>query len=182
MSIFALIAMIAAEAPLESATLPLPPELRDSASVVSINEAGEVTILRTGSGNMTCIADRAGDEIFDARCYHREFISYLYRRRQLSAQGMASDDIDLRIEQELETGKMAMTMLPTAGYRMRGPITALVENGTAWTEDMWRWQSIHIPRATAEDLGFVTSNEELMPYVMASGRLWAHVMINSPAD
>lgn len=182
MSILAMIAMIATEAPLESATLPLPLELRESASIVSVDEAGEVTVLRTGSGKMTCIADRAGDEVFDARCYHQEFITYLYRIRQLSAQGLARADIDAQIEQDLEAGTLQMTMAPTAGYRMHGPITALTENGTAWTDDMSRWQSIHIPRATAEDLGFVTGNQVPMPYVMASGGLWAHVMINSPED
>lgn len=182
MPVLGFIAALVSSVPLESATLPLPPELRDSASIVSLDSVGKVTTLRSGAGRMVCIADPPGDDSFDARCYHRDFIPYLYRARQLSAEGVSGNEINTRIEQELAAGTFHMTMVPTAGYRMLGPLTALTEDGTAWTGEMQRWQSIHIPRATAEDLGFVTENEASMPYVMASGELWAHVMINSPAD
>ena len=182
MSALALIIALATSVPLESATLPLPRELRGSASIVSLDTAGKVTTLQSGAGKMVCIADPPDDDTFDARCYHRDFIPYLYRLRQLSAEGVARGDIDARIEQELEADILHIKMEPTAGYRMYGPLTALIETGSAWTDEMRRWQSIHIPRANAEDLGFVTENEALMPYVMASGDLWAHVMINSPPD
>lgn len=190
MSAIAFIAALVSSAPLESATLPLPPELRESASIVSLDSEGIVTTLRSGDGRMVCIADRPADGTFDVRCYHRDFIPYFYRVRQLSAEGVARTDIDARIEQEMEAETFHMTMRPTAGYRMLGPISALIENGTAWTDEMWRWQSLHIPKATAEDLGFVTEEDlglvadtdALMPYVMASGDLWSHVMINSPPE
>lgn len=178
----ALMAAAVAPVPIQSATLPLPPELRESASIVSMDEAGKVTTLREGSGKMVCIADPPGDEDFDARCYHRDFISYLYRSRQLAAEGVAYEQLNARIEQELKAGTVHITMAPTAGYRMYGPITALTPDGTGWTDKMSRWQSIHVPRATAEDMGFVLENKALMPYVMSSGALWSHVMINSPPD
>jgi len=181
MLIFALVTAAAAPASLDSATLPLPPELRDSASIVSMDKAG-IHTLRKGTGKMVCIADAPGDDVFDARCYHRDFIPYFYRLQQLSAEGVPEEQMDARIEKELESGTLHMRMQPSAGYRMYGPITALTNGGTGWTAKMTRWQSIHIPRATAEDMGLVTDNKPLMPYVMASGSLWAHVMINSPAD
>ena len=181
MSIFVLLLAAAAAAPLESATLPLPPELRASASIVSIDKAG-IHTLRKGRGKMVCTADQPGDDVFDVRCYHRDFIPYFYRVQQLSSHGVSEEQIDARIEKELKAGTLHMRMKPSAGYRMYGPITALSKDGTAWTAEMTRWQSIHIPRATAEDMGLVTDNKPLMPYVMASGSLWAHVMINSPAD
>lgn len=182
MSTLALIAAGAAAVPIESATLPLPPELRGSASIVAIDKAGKPTVLRQGEGRMVCIADQPGDDDFDARCYDRDFIPYLYRSRQLAAQGVPDKDIDARIEKEMKAGTFHMKMTPTAGYRMFGPIRALTNNGTAWTGEMSRWQSIHIPRATAKQLGLPTENRPPMPYVMASGALWAHVMINSPPD
>lgn len=181
MSIFVFVVAAAAAAPLESATLPLPPELRAGASIVSIDKAG-IHTLRKGSGKMVCIADAPGDDVFDARCYHRDFIPYFYRLQQLAAQGVPEEQLDARIEKELKTGMLHMRMQPSAGYRMYGPIKALTADGTGWTAKMTRWQSIHIPRATAEDMGLVTDNKPLMPYVMASGSLWAHVMINSPAN
>ena len=179
MPIFVLAVAAAAAVPLESATLPLPPELRASASIVSIDKAG-VHTLREGTGKMVCIADAPGDDVFDVRCYHRDFISYFYRLQQLSALGMSEEQMDTQIEKELKSGTLHMRMQPSAGYRMYGPLTALSNDGTGWTAKMTRWQSIHIPRATAEDMGLVADNKPLMPYVMASGSLWAHVMINSP--
>ena len=131
---------------------------------------------------MVCIADAPGDDDFDARCYDRDFIPYLYRSWTLAAQGVADKDINGRIEQEIKAGTFHMRLTPSTGYRMFGPITALTNNGTAWTSKMSRWQSIHIPRATAEELGLTMKNEPPMPYVMSSGELWAHVMINSPPD
>ncbi|WP_427970008.1 hypothetical protein, partial [Altererythrobacter sp.] len=116
MSAIALIAALASSVPLESSTLPLPPELRESASIVSLDSAGKVTTLRSGAGKMVCIADAPDDDTFDVRCYHRDFIPYLYRVRQLSAEGVVDTDIDVRIEQELEAGTFHMTMKPSAGY------------------------------------------------------------------
>ena len=111
----ALIAVAISPAPIQSATLLLPPELRESASIVSIDEVGTVRKLREGAGKMVCIADQPGDNFFDARCYHREFIPYLYRSRQLAAEGVADRDLDARIEQELKAGTLHVTMTPTAG-------------------------------------------------------------------
>ena len=182
MWMLALMAAAAAPAPIESATLPLPPEMRASASIVSIDRTGKLTRLREGTGKMVCIADAPGDDVFDARCYHRDFIPYLYRSWTLEAGGLSEEKADARIEQELKAGTFHMRLTPSAGYRMYGPITALNKDGTGWTDKINRWQSLHIPRATAEDLGLVTANKPLMPYVMASGTLWAHVMINSPPD
>ena len=181
MAMFAILAALAA-LPFESATLPLPPELRASATVVSVDRAGKLTTLRQASGKMVCIADQPDDDVFDARCYHRDFIAYLFRSLQLRAQGLSEAKVDEKIEQEIKAGTFHMRMAPSVGYRMYGPITAITNHGTGWTSKMQRWQSIHIPRATAEDMGLVTDNKPVMPYVMSSGGLWAHVMINSPPD
>ena len=48
------------------------------------------------------------------------------------------------------------------------------------------WQSIHVPFATAKQLGFpdesTVSDTQVteVPFVMASGTGWAHVMIKHP--
>lgn len=178
----ALMAVSASVVPLESATLPLPPELRAGASIVTIDTTGKPITARERTGIMVCIADQPGDDVFDARCYHRDFIPYLYRSFQLRSEGLSGEAIDARIEQELKAGTFHMKLMPSAGYRMYGPISALTKDGTGWTDKMSRWQSIHLPRATAEDMGLVTDNKPLMPYVMSSGALWSHVMINSPPD
>jgi hypothetical protein len=165
------------DVPLESATLPLPTALRDGASIVSLDTDANVTVLRESDGVMVCMADPPGDDIFDARCYHREFITYIYRIRQLRALGVEGDAIDPQISEEMEAGMLHVTMAPTAGYRMYGPLTAITEDGTAWTDEMDRWQSLHIPHAIAENMGVITEPEGDMPYVMDSGNRWSHVMI-----
>lgn len=183
MTFFALAAVVAAAtAPIESATLPLPANLRASATIVTFDATGKQITLRAGTGNIVCNADFPGDEIFDVRCYHRDFVPYINRSWRLAAQGMAEKDVEDTIRKEIAAGTFHMRMAPSAGYRMYGPISALTENGTAWSDKMARWQSIHIPRATAEDMGLTTIYEDQMPYVMSSGDLWAHIMINSPPD
>lgn len=182
MSILPLMAVVASATPIESATLPLPPELRASATIVTFDQTGKQIILRAGTGKMVCNADYPGDDVFDVRCYHRDFVPYIHRSWTLAAQGMAEKDIEETIRKEIAAGTFRMRLAPSAGYRMYGPISALINNGTAWTSKMSRWQSIHIPRATAEDMGLTTKYEGQMPYVMSSGDLWAHIMINSPPD
>lgn len=182
MSLIALVTMMASAAPIESATLPLPPELRASATIVSIDKGGKVSTLREGKGTMVCIADPPGDDVFDARCYHRDFIPYFYRSVQLGAEGLSEKQSEAQIEKEMRAGTFHMRMAPSAGYRMYGPMSALTGNGTSWTSKMSRWQSIHIPSARAEEMGLVTNNKPPMPDVMSSGGLWAHVMINSAPD
>ena len=165
----------------DASTLPLPPELRGSAAIVAMDGDARVTSLREGGGPMVCIADRPGDEVFDARCYHRDFIPYLYRARELYRDGLDREAVEERIEAELADGALTFALTPTAGYRMYGPIGALHDDGS-WSDEMGRWQSVHFPRATSEQLGLVTDQEGAMPFMMASGTLWSHVMINTPED
>ena len=179
---FAAAVMTTAAPPMESATLPLPTDLRASATIVTFDKTGKQITLRAGTGNMVCNTDFPGDDVFDVRCYHRDFVPYIHRSWTLAAQGMAEKSIEETIRNEIASGTFHMRMAPSAGYRMYGPKTALIDNGTAWTSKMARWQSIHIPRATAEDMGLTTVYEGQMPYVMSSGDLWSHIMINSPPD
>ena len=44
----------------------------DGDYTVSLDAAGRVTTVRSGTGNMVCIADPPDDDTFDARCYHRD--------------------------------------------------------------------------------------------------------------
>ena len=57
---------------------------------------------------------------------------------------------------------------------------------TPTTGRLARWQSLHVPFATARAMGLPEESEisdamrPLMPYVMASGTWWSHVMIEHP--
>jgi hypothetical protein len=80
------------------------------------------------------------------------------------------------VERELKAGKLTMAMFPTAGYRMLGSAESYDSTGHTWTAAMERWQSVHVPYLTAAKMGFSTDEQRDMPYVMASGTYWAHVM------
>jgi hypothetical protein len=167
------------------AVLPLPEQLRSGSAVVRLNRAGFPESIRKGTNGMVCIADQPGDDTFDVRCYHESFISIVYRGFQLNAEGVKVGDAYDRIEAEIRAGKLTLPVQPTAGYRCLGPVSG-VNASTNSLSNVSCWQSIHFPFRTAHEMGLMEMSElpeELrskMPYVMASGRYWAHVMIEHP--
>jgi hypothetical protein len=163
--------------------LPLPENLRAGAGVVELDAHAQPTELRKSSNGMVCTRFVAGEEDWDARCYHESFAPLFLRSRQLAADGMKGAAVTARIEDELKQGKLHLPDHPTAGYRLLGP-AASYDPATGKTTDAMRfWQSIHMPFRTAADLGLPNETEfrgpqrQAMPYVMASGTWWAHVMI-----
>ncbi len=160
-----------------AAVLPLPTVLRDGAGVRGYDAKGGLVILRPGSNNMICTGDRPGDGEFDVRCYERQFLQVIDRRRALTRGGLALGATDPRFEREIKAGRLRLPQGPTAGYRMLGPIDGYDPATRTYTAAIERWQSVHFPYRTAEQLGLPVDRESTMPYVMASGTWWAHVMI-----
>src|SRR5262245_27736322 len=93
-----------------AAVFPLPEVLRDGATVVRLNGAGQPEILRKGKNGMVCIADKPGDAQFDVRCYHESFIPVVYRAFQLGYQVSGP-----KVEEEIKAGKLQLSNQPTAG-------------------------------------------------------------------
>ena len=166
-----------------AAVLPLPQNLRNGASVVRLNNAGAPEQQRKGTNGMACIADRPGDDAFDVRCYHEEFIAVVYRNLQLNAEGVRGAAAYDRIEAEVKAGKIKLPAQPTAGYRCLGPATDYNVSTNTVGKEISCWQSIHFPFRTAREMGLMDESEisedmkAKMPYVMSSGRVWSHVMI-----
>ena len=101
------------------------------------------------------------------------------RVRELHARGLKSDEIDRTIDAEVKAKTLAIPDHPVAGYRMLGPISSLPrreQHGRQWAIESW--QSVHFPYKTAE-IGLPEEGQvqSTMPYVMASGTFWSHVMI-----
>jgi len=171
-----------------AAVLPLPEQLRSGAAVVRLSPTGVPELIRSGTNNMVCIAGRPGDDTFDIRCYHQDFIEVVYRGFQLRAQGVAGTEVADRIEAEIKTGKIHLPEQPTAGYRCLGPASGYNASSNALSGEIRCWQSIHFPFRTAHEMGLMDESEipaalrASMPYVMSSGRYWAHVMIEHPSS
>lgn len=126
---------------------------------------------------MVCIADAPNDDTFDVRCYRDTFIPVVYRTfdfRPADTQALAS---------EIRSGKFKLSSEPTAGYRCEGPISAYDASRNQVKAPIECWESVHFPFRTAAEVGLPDEadvpegRQKDVPYVMASGTFWSHVMI-----
>ena len=132
---------------------------------------------------MVCIADRPGDDVFDVRCYRESFMNVVYRIFQLGASVSSA-----KVGAEIEAGQPAIPKEPTAGFRCLGPASSYDPTTHSVIGEGQCWESVHFPFRTARDVGFPDMNEVpvsmrvTVPYVMASGTYWSHVMIEHPSS
>ena len=165
-----------------SAVLPLPEAMRSGAGVVRLDADLQPVVLRKSTNGMACITERPGDATFDVRCYHESFIPAVYRAFQLGYSVAGP-----KVEAKIKTGKLQITNQPTAGYRCLGPSSGYDPATNSVSAQIECWQSIHFPFRTAAEIGLPDEAEipadqrSMIPYVMASGSYWAHVMIEHPA-
>lgn len=161
-----------------TAVLPLPAPLRDQATVVGYGPDMRLTVLRAGTNGMVCTGQRPGNEEFDVRCYQETFIPLVRRIAQLN--GLPEEERHRIIDQEIKSGKLSLPSGPVAGYRMLGPASAYNAATHLTGPAIASWQSIHFPYKTAAEIGLPEEGTvtRTLPYVMASGSYWSHVMIN----
>jgi hypothetical protein len=159
-----------------ASVLPLPEALRAGAGVRVVVPSG-VSVLRPSTNGLMCTADRPGDDVFDVRCYHQEWLAVMDHARLLRQQGLRDSVLDARLKDADRQGVIRFPASPTAGYRMLGPISAFDATTTSAGESIDKWQSVHFPFRTATELGLPVVPEGVMPYVMDSGTWWSHVMI-----
>jgi hypothetical protein len=166
------------EQQMAAAVLPLPAVLRDQASVILFDKHEAPVIVRKGTNDMVCMLIPSSSE-FDARCYHNSFVTVFLRGRELSKSGMKSEDVEKSIDNEIQHKSLNLPDHPTAGYRMLGSISAYDQKTNTAGNAIESWQSIHFPYKTAKEIGLPVEGEvpRTVPYVMASGTYWSHVMI-----
>jgi hypothetical protein len=90
---------------------------------------------------------------------------------------VADSALDTRLREAAQQGLIRFPASPTAGYRMLGPIGGFDPATGTTTAAIDKWQSVHFPFRTAEEIGLPITGDALMPFVMASGTWWSHVMI-----
>jgi len=175
---------LSTEQQIAAAVLPLPAVLRDQASVIVFDKREAPVTVRNGTNDMVCILNPSSTE-FDARCYHSSFMPVILRGRELRNNGTKPGDVAKEIDNEIQQKKLNLPDHPTAGYRMLGPISAYDQKTNTAGNAIRSWQSIHFPYKTAKEIGLPVEGEvpRTVPYVMASGTYWCHVMIeHSPAE
>ena len=133
-----------------AAVLPLPEVMRDHATVFGYARDLSLVTLRQGSNGIVCTAFRPGADEFDVRCYHESFMPVVRRLR--------------------DAGAVILGKLQISAYQ---PATNTVG------KEIQSWQSVHFPYRTAAEIGLPEEGQVTgtMPYVMASGTFWSHVMI-----
>jgi hypothetical protein len=161
------------------AVLPLPEPMRQHATVMGYEPDLSLVTLRTGTNGMVCTAFRPGSTDFDVRCYHESFMPVIKRLKELFVQNLKDEDVNRTVDAEVRAKKLTIPDHPTAGYRMLGPMTAYNPVSNTVGKEIASWQSIHFPYKTAAEIGLPKEGEvpRTMPYVMASGTIWSHVMI-----
>jgi len=166
------------EAQIAGAVAAAPEDRRAEAKVIRVATDGTVEVLQDGSNELICLADRPGDERFQAVCYHRDLEPFMARGRVLRAAGV-EDTLAVR-HQEADAGTLQMPKQPVALYNLNGgadvfdPDTGAVEGAS------WLWV-VYTPYATTESTGLPTTEQAPGgPWIMRPGTASAHIMIVQP--
>ena len=159
------------------ALLASPEDLRGGARILGYDNAGGLITLREGTNDLTCLADRPGDERFHVACYHNALEPYMARGRELRAEGIqGQESLDIR-HQEADAGTLAMPVAPAAVYNVVMD-TADFDSSDARVG----LYALYIPYATQASTGIPERPEAPGgPWIMRPGTPSAHIMIAPPA-
>jgi hypothetical protein len=167
------------------AVLPLPKEMRDSATVIDVVGGGNVDTLRKGTSDMVCAYhppavpqnSKTAEKVLTLGCYHEAVSKLTIRanaiRRELTAAGKPADNkaVNAQVDAEIKSGKLKLAPGPTIGFRMAGPVDAFVSPAVQ------TWQMVIIPYATGTSLSLPETESGGMHWVMGAGTFMAHIMI-----
>lgn len=164
-----------------AAVSPLPTEFQDGARVLGFDEAGVLRELRAGSNEMTCLADEPGDERFHVACYHNALEPFMSRGRALREAGKSPEEVLAAREQEIANGTLQMPDRPVALYSLTGAADAYDADSGAII-DPARLYVVYLPYATEASTGLSSVPAAGTPWLMDSGKPWAHIMLMSPGS
>lgn len=156
-----------------AAVLPLPVDLRASATVLGYGADGKMTMLRKGSGDMTCLASDPKQKEFHASCYHNDMEPFMARGRALRASGVTGGQVDSVRFREVKQGKIKMPKNPAALSQLFGESYDPVKNEVAKPQTLY---VLYIPFATGKSTGLAEKPFGKAPWVMFPGTPKAHVM------
>jgi hypothetical protein len=156
------------------AVLPLPTDLRASATVLGYAPDGKLVTLRSGAGGMTCLANNPQSPRFHVACYHKSMEPFMARGRELRAQGVQGDQVDTVRFREAREGKIKMPTQAAMLYSLTGakdaydPATKTAKGTPLFV--------VYMPFATSETTGLSAIPQRGTPWVMNAGTPKAHIM------
>lgn len=161
-----------------AAVSPLPDEYRDGAEVRIWTNDGLETI-RARTNEMICLADQPGDDRFHAACYHASLEPFMERGRELRDQGLGRDEVQRIREEEARAGELTMPDQAASLYSLTGPPESFdPETGTV--SGASPLYVVYLPYATTETTGLPERAPRGTPWLMDSGKPWAHIMMIPP--
>ncbi len=171
------------ELQIKTAVLAAPEAEKSIATVMGYSSLnGKLQVIRKGTGEMICLTDDPNKDGFSVSCYHKDLESFMARGRVLKAQGMTTQQIFDKREEEVKAGSLIMPEDPATLY----VLTASKENydiNTGNVTDTYLRYVIYIPYATVASTGLpLTPEAPGMPWIMDPGTHRAHIMITPTKD
>jgi len=155
-----------------------PEERRAGATVLGYDATAQVKVLRAGTNDLFCLADKPGDDKFSVACYHQSLEPFMKRGRELEAQGVKGEERMKRRWQEADAGTLAMPKTPAALYVLNG---SGFDPATGQVKDPYLRYVVYTPWATPESTGLpLEPQSEGGPWLMFPGTAGAHIMISPP--
>ena len=167
----------AAELQIAGAVSAAPAALQDGAEVRGYRNYHRRLILRPGSTEMICLADDPAEGGWHVACYHRDLEPFMVRGRQLREQGVEGHEaIDSARLAEIQAGTLKMPDGPRMLYNLYAPSDS-VDAATGLAHGAVGLQVVYIPFATPGSTGLSDQPGGGLPWLMAPGKPWAHIMI-----
>lgn len=163
-----------ADEQITQAVLPLPNDLRASATVLGYAPDGKLVTLRNTGGAMTCLANNPQGPRFHVACYHKSMEPFMARGRELRTQGVQGQQVDSVRFREAKEGKFKLPDQPAVLYSLTGekdaydPATKTAKGTPLFV--------VYIPYATSESTGLSAIPARGTPWVMNAGTPKAHIM------
>jgi hypothetical protein len=159
-----------------AAVLPLPAELRETATVLGYDAAGKLVTLREGSGAMRCLADDPALPQYHVACYHKALEPFMARGRSLRAEGVKGDQVDTVRFREIAANKLAMPRTGGALYTLTSTTGAFdaASGKIAGARPLFVY---YMPFATPATSGVSDRPSRSEPWLMYPGTAKAHVML-----
>lgn len=163
-----------------TAVLAAPAQYRADAEVRAWTDDGGLVTLREGSNEIICLADRPGDEQFQAACYHESLEPFMARGRELTAAGIEGNERNETRWREVKDGTLPVPEQAAMVYNLSFPgedISPEVDPATGG-----RLHAVYMPYATAESTGLPVQPAPHAPWLMFPGEPSAHIMISLPRE
>lgn len=174
--------VVSTEAQIAGATAAAPEDRRAGAEVLGYDPEGNLVVLREGTNELICLADKPGDESFRVACYHRSLDPYMTRGRELRAEGLDGAETINRRHDEADAGTLQMPQAPASIYNLGGPVEIFDPETGEVNGGNYVW-AIYTPYATAEDTGLPTTPQAPgAPWIMRPGTASSHIMVVQPRE